>query len=47
MLQIGYIKHFSQKPGESLDDCFVRFESIINNLGACSPLVYTDNERVK
>jgi hypothetical protein len=23
---------FSQKPGESLDDCFARFESIVSNL---------------
>jgi hypothetical protein len=37
----------SQKPGESLDDCFARFESIVSNLRACGPLSYTDNERVK
>jgi hypothetical protein len=35
---------FSQKPGESLDDCFARFESIMSNLRACGPLAYTDNE---
>jgi hypothetical protein len=38
---------FSQKPGESLDDCFPRFESIVSNLRACGPLAYTDNERAK
>jgi hypothetical protein len=38
---------FSQKSGESLDDCFARFESIVSNLRACSPLAYTDNERAK
>jgi hypothetical protein len=38
---------FSQKLGEFLDDCFVRFESIMINLRACGPLAYTDNERAK
>jgi hypothetical protein len=38
---------FSQKLGESLDDCFVRFESIMSNLRACDPLAYTDNEHAK
>jgi hypothetical protein len=38
---------FSQKPGEFLDDCFARFESIVSNLRACGPLAYTDNERAK
>jgi hypothetical protein len=38
---------FSQKPGESLDDCFARFESIVSNLIACGPVAYTDNERAK
>jgi hypothetical protein len=38
---------FSQKPGESLDDCFTRFESIVSNLRACGPLTYTDNEHGK
>jgi hypothetical protein len=38
---------FSQKPEESLDDCFARFESIVSNLRACGPLAYTDNERAK
>jgi hypothetical protein len=38
---------FSQKPGESLDDCFARFESIVNNLRSCGPLAYSDNERTK
>jgi hypothetical protein len=38
---------FSQKPGEYVDDCFARFESIISNLRSCGPLIYSDNERVK
>jgi hypothetical protein len=38
---------FSQKPGESLDDCFARFESIVNSLRSCGPLAYSDNERAK
>jgi hypothetical protein len=46
-LTIGNIKPFSQKPGESLDDCFARFESIVSNLRACGPSAYTDNEHAK
>jgi hypothetical protein len=38
---------FSQKPSESLDDCFARFESIVSNLCLCDPLAYSDNERAK
>jgi hypothetical protein len=38
---------FSLKPRESLDDCFTRFESILNNLRAYDPLAYIDNEHVK
>jgi hypothetical protein len=38
---------FSQKPGESLDDCFARFESIVSSLHSCGPLAYSDNERAK
>jgi hypothetical protein len=38
---------FSQKPGESLDDCFTRFESIVSNLCSCSPLAYDDNKHAK
>jgi hypothetical protein len=38
---------FSQKPGESLDDCFARFESIISILHSCGLLAYDDNERAK
>jgi hypothetical protein len=38
---------FSQKPGESLDDCFARFESIVSSILSCSPLAYFDNERAK
>jgi hypothetical protein len=38
---------FSQKPGESLDDCFARFESIVSSLRSCGPLTYSNNERAK
>jgi hypothetical protein len=38
---------FSQKPGESLNDCFTRFESIISSLHLCGPLAYSNNERAK
>jgi hypothetical protein len=38
---------FSQKPGESFDDCFARFESIVSSLRSCGPLAYSDNERAK
>jgi hypothetical protein len=38
---------FSQKPGESLDDCFARFESIVSSLRSCGPLNYSNNERAK
>jgi hypothetical protein len=38
---------FSQKPGESLDDCFARFESIVSSLGSCGPLAYSDNKYAK
>jgi hypothetical protein len=38
---------FSQKLGESLDDCFARFESIVSSLRSCGPLAYSDNERAK
>jgi hypothetical protein len=38
---------FSQKPGESLDDCFARFESIVSSLRSCGPLVYYVNEHAK
>jgi hypothetical protein len=38
---------FSKKPGESLDDCFARFESIVSNLRSCGPLAYSDNEHAK
>jgi hypothetical protein len=37
----------SQKPGESLDDCFARFESIVSNLRSCGPLAHSDNECAK
>jgi hypothetical protein len=38
---------FTLKPGESLDDCFARFETIVSYLRACGPLVYPDNECAK
>jgi hypothetical protein len=38
---------FSQKPSESLDDFFARFESIVSSLCSCDPLAYSDNEHVK
>jgi hypothetical protein len=38
---------FSQKPGESLDDCFACFESIVSSLCSCGHLAYSDNERAK
>jgi hypothetical protein len=38
---------FSQKPGESLEDCFVSFETIISSLRSCGPLIYSDNEHTK
>jgi hypothetical protein len=38
---------FSQKPCESLDDCFARFESIVTSLHSCGPLAYFDNECAK
>jgi hypothetical protein len=38
---------FSQKPGQSFDDCFARFESIVSSLRSCGPLAYSDNERAK
>jgi hypothetical protein len=41
------IRLFSQKSGESLDNCFARFESIVTSLRSCGPLAYSDNERSK
>jgi hypothetical protein len=38
---------FTQKPGESLDDCLAHFESIVSSLHSCGPLAYSDNERTK
>jgi hypothetical protein len=37
---------FSHKSREYLD-CFARFKSIVSNLRACGPLVYTDKEHAK
>jgi hypothetical protein len=38
---------FSQKPGESLDVCFARFEYIVSILRSCGPLAYSDNGYAK
>jgi hypothetical protein len=38
---------FTQKPRESLDDCFSRFESIVSSLRSCAPLAYSGNKRAK
>jgi hypothetical protein len=38
---------FSQKPRESFDDCFARFESIVSSLRSCGPLAYSNNELAK
>jgi hypothetical protein len=38
---------FFQKPGESLDDCFARFESIVSSLRSYGPLAYSDNKHAK
>jgi hypothetical protein len=38
---------FTQKPGESLEDCFARFESNVSSLHSCGPLAYSDIERSK
>jgi hypothetical protein len=35
---------FAQKPSESFDDCFSRFESIVSSLHSCGPLAYSDND---
>jgi hypothetical protein len=40
-------QNLSQKPDESLNDCFARFESIVSSLRFCGPLAYSDNERAK
>jgi hypothetical protein len=40
-------KTFSQKPDESLDDCFARFESIMSSLCCCGLLACDDNEHAK
>jgi hypothetical protein len=41
------LQTFSQKPVESLDDCFARFESIVSSLRSCGPLAYSNNEHAK
>jgi hypothetical protein len=38
---------FAQKPSESLNNFFGRFESIVSSLCSCSPLAYSDNECAK
>jgi hypothetical protein len=47
ILITGSTRFFSQKHGESLDDCFARFESIVSSLRSCGPLAYFDNECAK
>jgi hypothetical protein len=48
ILTIGNIRiFFSQKPAESQDDCFARFESTVNSLRSSSPLACSDNECAK
>jgi hypothetical protein len=37
---------FSQKPDESLDDYFSRFESIVSNSRSCGTFAYSDNDSV-
>jgi hypothetical protein len=43
----GHYQTFAQKPDESLDDYFARFELIVSSLRSCGPLAYSDNERAK
>jgi hypothetical protein len=38
---------FSQKPDESLDGCFARFECIVSSLCSCATLAYSVNECAK
>jgi hypothetical protein len=38
---------FFQKPSESIDDCFARFEFIVSSLRSCGSLAYSDNEHAK
>jgi hypothetical protein len=38
---------FYQKPSESLDDCFAKFESIVSSLRSWGPLAYSDNDHAK
>jgi hypothetical protein len=38
---------FSQKPGESLDDCFAWFESIMSSLCSYGPLAFSNSEHAK
>jgi hypothetical protein len=38
---------FAHKLGESLNDCFARFESIVSNLCSYGPLAYSNNEHAK
>jgi hypothetical protein len=46
-LQYAISDFFSQKPEESLDDCFARFKSIVSSLRSCAHLAYSDNEHAK
>jgi hypothetical protein len=47
ILTIGNIRFFSQKPKESLDDCFARIESIVSSLRSYGSLAYSDKECAK
>jgi hypothetical protein len=38
---------FAQKPGESLNEVFDRFELIVSNLRTCGPLAYSNNDHAK
>jgi hypothetical protein len=38
---------FTPKSGESIDDCFARFEFIVSSLRSCGPLAYSNNEYAK
>jgi hypothetical protein len=43
----GQYQIVAQKPDESLDDFFARFESIVSSLWSYGLLAYSHNERVK
>lgn len=35
---------FAQKPGQSLNDTFARFDAIVSNLRTCGQFTYSENE---